>query len=192
MNAGHFWKIIIFNSNSETEVIIWDSGNPIVEEYIRGCSLLNRWRSRIDEYWGMSRPYDGYFICNDYIHPGYVALSQLTQILLNCLCNHLILLWLNYRYLICLCIFVYPFSYCPDCDLNSNGQQVGGLRGLFYTLTHRWKHYYWWWEPAVKHVITHWHHTQLQVKKTNKHKELKVPYVKEKQKQKQIYEFRPN
>ena len=80
-----------YELNRGTQVIIWDSCSPIVEEYIRGCSLLSRRKTRIQENWAGPRPYDGYFNCYDYIHPGYVAVSQMTQILLNDICNHLLL-----------------------------------------------------------------------------------------------------
>jgi hypothetical protein len=60
---------------------IWDSGNPLVEEYIRSCFILER-----DEPHS-SRTYDSfYFNCNDFIHTGYSALSQATQIIFNYIC----------------------------------------------------------------------------------------------------------
>ena len=62
----------------------WDSGNAVVEEYIRSCHLLQ----------GMDRSpesevlyHNSYFNCLDVIHPGYVALFQAMQIILNHLCN---------------------------------------------------------------------------------------------------------
>jgi hypothetical protein len=65
--------------------IIWDSSNPLVEEYIRGCGLF---RERLQ--YGMyidSEPDYSYINCNDFTHPGYSALSQATQLLLNDLCE---------------------------------------------------------------------------------------------------------
>ncbi len=67
-------------------VKFWDSGNPPVEEYARSCGHLE---------WTVRRVYnerayrDDYVNCHDMVHPGYVALSHATQILLNHLCNRL-------------------------------------------------------------------------------------------------------
>ena len=63
-------------------VVIWDSGNPFTEKYIRACHQLKREEEYIRQQW-----LNAYFNCFDYIHPGYVALSQTTQILLNAICN---------------------------------------------------------------------------------------------------------
>ena len=66
-----------------SRVIIWDSGNPLAEEYIRACQMLGR----EDFHLGSKTRMDDYFNCFDYIHVGYVALSHTTQIVLNAICN---------------------------------------------------------------------------------------------------------
>ncbi|EFX71106.1 hypothetical protein DAPPUDRAFT_112080 [Daphnia pulex] len=76
-------KINQFNVESERilrnrGITIWNSGNFLVEEYIRSCSLLDRGEIM---YFG-----DAYFSCLDYLHTGYVALSLALQLLVNELC----------------------------------------------------------------------------------------------------------
>ncbi len=52
-------------------VILWESGNHLVEEYLRSCVL----QQRADlKYFG-----NAYFNCLDYVHPGYSALSLVLQ-----------------------------------------------------------------------------------------------------------------
>lgn len=64
-----------------SKVVIWDSGDPFAEEYIRACHLLRRHDLQI------GRGYKSVFNCYDFIHTGQAALSQTTQILINSLCN---------------------------------------------------------------------------------------------------------
>lgn len=60
-------------------VILWESGNYLVEEYLRSCVL----QERADlKYFG-----NAYFNCLDYVHPGYSALSHAIQSVLIELCN---------------------------------------------------------------------------------------------------------
>ncbi|KAK4010374.1 hypothetical protein OUZ56_019520 [Daphnia magna] len=71
-----------------TRIRIWDSSNPLVEEYTRDCTILKRdEKAKIGD---PSVPMDyasAYFNCDDYIHTGYAALSQATQLLFNDICN---------------------------------------------------------------------------------------------------------
>ena len=62
--------------------MIWDSGNPSAEEYVRSCLIFKR-----QDFHVKKEKLEAYFNCFDYIHTGYAALSQVTQILLNGLCN---------------------------------------------------------------------------------------------------------
>jgi hypothetical protein len=60
-------------------VTLWNSGSPLVEEYIRSCIVLERadnWKS--SKNFGLS-----YFNCLDYVHPGYVAVSEILQLFLS-------------------------------------------------------------------------------------------------------------
>ncbi|XP_046639465.1 uncharacterized protein LOC124320652 [Daphnia pulicaria] len=65
--------------------ILWDSSNSLVEEYIRGCVVFQQ-RLQLGVYL-VTDPDYSYINCNDCRHPGYSALSQATQLLLNDLCN---------------------------------------------------------------------------------------------------------
>jgi hypothetical protein len=74
--------------NEKSKIRVWDSSNPLAEEYVRGCATLKR-----DELFEIDdRPYPfkdvAYADCNDYIHTGYSALSQATQLLFNDICNY--------------------------------------------------------------------------------------------------------
>ncbi|XP_032798078.2 N-acetylneuraminate 9-O-acetyltransferase isoform X2 [Daphnia magna] len=72
----------IFGNHSS--VRIWDSSNPLAEEYVRGCALFRRGHPGPPLF----RDPDHSFIdCKDYIHTGYSALSLATQILFNDICN---------------------------------------------------------------------------------------------------------
>jgi hypothetical protein len=73
--------ILFVNRNSG--VIIWDSGNPLAEEYIRACHLMQR----EDYHRGSRTRMDDYYNCFAYIHTGYVALLHTTQTILNDICN---------------------------------------------------------------------------------------------------------
>lgn len=53
---------------------MWDSLNAFTEEYLRACGS----HKRSDRH--------KYLNCNDFIHPGFGALSIGTQLLVNHLC----------------------------------------------------------------------------------------------------------
>ena len=59
----------------DTGALIWDSGVELATEYTRGCAILKRAQE------------NKHHRCADFIHIGYVAIDQTTQILLNFLCN---------------------------------------------------------------------------------------------------------
>ena len=64
--------------------MIWDSANPLAEEYIRACNLLKRKEVHPRRVWLDATEF---YSCFDSIHTGYVALSQATQIIWNGICN---------------------------------------------------------------------------------------------------------
>jgi hypothetical protein len=80
-----------FDSNY-SGIHIWDSGNPLAEEYIRSCAIFpqrdghHSFDLEIDDPFNpiVSKPYVN---CLDFIHTGSVALAQATQILYNGICN---------------------------------------------------------------------------------------------------------
>ena len=59
----------------DTGALIWDSGVELASEYTRGCAISKR----VQE--------NKHHRCDDFVHIGYVAIDQTTQILLNFLCN---------------------------------------------------------------------------------------------------------
>jgi hypothetical protein len=66
-------------------VYLWDSSDPLADEYVRSCAILKRYEHSSDE---SNKEYaTAYANCNDYVHTGYSALSQATQLLFNDLCN---------------------------------------------------------------------------------------------------------
>jgi hypothetical protein len=74
---------------------IWDSSNPLAEEYVRGCTLFRErliHQKTTDHYAEQetTKFFDPkpFMNCFDYIHTGNVALSQATQILYNDICNY--------------------------------------------------------------------------------------------------------
>ncbi len=72
-------------SNSRQRgVYLWDSSDPLADEYVRSCAILKRYEHSSDN----TKEYaTAYANCNDYVHTGYSALSQATQLLFNDLCN---------------------------------------------------------------------------------------------------------
>jgi hypothetical protein len=69
------------NYRDYKRVRIWDSSNPLAEEYVRACSFSQRVQyATIDSA-------DSFVNCKDYTHTGYKALSQSTQLLFNDICN---------------------------------------------------------------------------------------------------------
>ena len=77
----HLFISLIYKYRN-SRVIIWDSGNPLAEEYIRACHILER-----EDYHHRRQWLDAYFNCYDYTHAGYVALLHTTQIVLNGICS---------------------------------------------------------------------------------------------------------
>jgi len=77
VSYSHYYGL---SNYRDSGVEIWDSGDPIAEEYIRSCSLHSREISASQ----ILQPYSS---CLDYAHLGYVATRQNTQLLLNELCN---------------------------------------------------------------------------------------------------------
>ncbi|KAK4006652.1 hypothetical protein OUZ56_011810 [Daphnia magna] len=69
---------------NQSNLVIWDSSNTFVEEYIRGCEILERMQfgpvNILD-------PGASFINCQDSVHPGYSALSQATRILYNDICS---------------------------------------------------------------------------------------------------------
>ena len=61
-------------------VEIWDSANPLAEDYIRSCFATDLVR-------GGDYMFKSWIDCIDYIHMGYAALSQATHLLLNYICQ---------------------------------------------------------------------------------------------------------
>ena len=60
-------------------VRVWDSAEPLVEEYVRGC--YGHRRTVADHH------LNTWIECDDYIHVGHSVLSQMSQLLVNDLCN---------------------------------------------------------------------------------------------------------
>jgi hypothetical protein len=62
-------------------VRIWDSSNPLAEEYVRVCAFSQRVQ------YAYRDSSDSFYNCKDFSHTGYSALSQATQLLFNDICN---------------------------------------------------------------------------------------------------------
>jgi hypothetical protein len=72
------------SSSRQRGVYLWDSSDPFADEYVRSCAILKRYEHSYDK----SNEYAmAYTNCNDFVHTGYSALSQATQLLYNDLCN---------------------------------------------------------------------------------------------------------
>ena len=72
------------NNDSHVGIDLWDSSDPLANEYARGCAIIKRYEHLSFN----NKEYaTAYANCNDYIHTGYSALSQATQLLYNDLCN---------------------------------------------------------------------------------------------------------
>jgi hypothetical protein len=63
-------------SNRNSGVTVWDSGNWIAGEYVRSCTYT----------WEKRRDAQQYFYCSDHIHTSNVALIQMNHLLINKLC----------------------------------------------------------------------------------------------------------
>ncbi|XP_046640977.1 N-acetylneuraminate 9-O-acetyltransferase-like isoform X2 [Daphnia pulicaria] len=97
----HSKKIHIYNTSvrrillgdqkggNRSNVQIWDSGNRLVEEYIRSCDQFKRYeRQKITRaLLKMKFCSSAYRNCQDSVHTGYSALSQITQLLFNDICS---------------------------------------------------------------------------------------------------------
>lgn len=68
--------------NHKNIIHLWDSTNHAVEEYVRSCQ--GKFRSA-------SQWIDTWVDCSDYIHPGYNVITHNTQILLNYMCNDVLI-----------------------------------------------------------------------------------------------------
>jgi hypothetical protein len=72
------------DSSTRRGVYLWDSSDPLADEYVRACAILKRYEHSSNN----TKEYvTAYANCNDYVHTGYSALSQATQLLFNDLCN---------------------------------------------------------------------------------------------------------
>lgn len=69
--------------NRGTKIEIWDTTDPIAEEYFRACEFFVR---AANDPWGVSTA----FKCEDTIHVGSVAVTSSTHIFLNELCHPLL------------------------------------------------------------------------------------------------------
>jgi hypothetical protein len=61
---------------------VWNTGSLLTDEYIRGCYIQIR-----DDLDYQSAK--AYFSCSDLLHPGFVVMSQAIQLILNEICNGL-------------------------------------------------------------------------------------------------------
>jgi hypothetical protein len=59
----------------KTQVLFWNSSEPLSREYIRGCSFIHR------------QHIDRHHRCGDFVHTGYVAIHRSTHLFMNFLCN---------------------------------------------------------------------------------------------------------
>lgn len=77
------------NQNGTSNVQMWDSGNRLVEEYIRSCDQFKRYeRQKMSRgLLKMKFSSSAYRNCQDSVHTGYSALSQITQLLFNDICS---------------------------------------------------------------------------------------------------------
>ncbi len=74
------------DSNARRGVYLWDSSDPLADEYVRACAIHKRYEHSLSS--DNTKEYATAFAnCNDYVHTGYSALSQATQLLFNDLCN---------------------------------------------------------------------------------------------------------
>ncbi len=72
-------------NRDNSQVIVWDGGNSLAEEYVRACHYLKRYEIHPGKKW-IDKNSRAYYNCIDFIHTGYVALSQTIQILFNNIC----------------------------------------------------------------------------------------------------------
>ncbi|XP_046450332.1 uncharacterized protein LOC124198516 [Daphnia pulex] len=92
VNRGFYPETIRMYNNAvrlilkDTRVMMWETINLIVEEYLRGCALTRDER-RDNENTDHERVDNGYLNCKDFIHPGMGALSIGTQLIINHICE---------------------------------------------------------------------------------------------------------
>ncbi|EFX67892.1 hypothetical protein DAPPUDRAFT_260933 [Daphnia pulex] len=92
VNRGFYPETIRMYNNAvrlilkDTRVVMWETINLIVEEYLRGCALTRDER-RDNENTDHERVDNGYLNCKDFIHPGMGALSIGTQLIINHICE---------------------------------------------------------------------------------------------------------
>lgn len=84
--------MIILSVRNYSGIRIWDSSNPLAEEYVRSCLVFPEREENHSFYIRKDKPFapissKPYISCLDFIHTGSVALAQATQILYNGICN---------------------------------------------------------------------------------------------------------
>ncbi|XP_046452622.1 N-acetylneuraminate 9-O-acetyltransferase-like [Daphnia pulex] len=85
-------KAVRYIIKNPSNIRIWDSSNTLAEEYVRGCVIFPERESEFFFSKTKFVPFEPintkpYINCQDFIHIGYAALSQATQIFYNDLCN---------------------------------------------------------------------------------------------------------
>ncbi|XP_046641005.1 N-acetylneuraminate 9-O-acetyltransferase-like [Daphnia pulicaria] len=78
----HQYNLLAENILRHSGVIVWNTGSLLTDEYIRGCYIQIR-----DDLEYQSAK--AYFSCSDLLHPGFVVMSQAIQLILNEICNGL-------------------------------------------------------------------------------------------------------
>ncbi len=71
--------MMVFFLSQSTAVRVWDSLDLIMASYKQSCGRNFRENPQF--------PLQKFNGCGDYLHPGYVALNEATQLLLNNICN---------------------------------------------------------------------------------------------------------
>ncbi|KZS16893.1 Uncharacterized protein APZ42_017539 [Daphnia magna] len=73
------FNLLVANILRDSGIILWNTGDLIVEGYIRSCFVLPR---NDLEFTGKA-----YFSCPDLVHPGFVAQAYATHLFLNEACH---------------------------------------------------------------------------------------------------------
>lgn len=79
IGVEHHVTEISFSLLRDSGIILWNTGDLIVEGYIRSCFVLPR---NDLEFTGKA-----YFSCPDLVHPGFVAQAYATHLFLNEACH---------------------------------------------------------------------------------------------------------
>ncbi len=110
MRNFHVWFSMCFRNHSN--IRIWDSSTPFVEEYIRACTILQR-----VNYGPLALldPADSYLNCHDFIHAGYSTLSFASQFLYNDVCKTY-QVWIKPDVWFCLIEIYWFFSFWKICS----------------------------------------------------------------------------